>query len=238
MSGKYIKYSKTPHFPWSKGRHWDDIGIGSIPFVGKNVVVTEKMDGECTSIYSDHFHARSLDSRMHISRGEIAQLQMTIGMDIPEGMRICGENVFAKHSIFYPFKKGEVPYHFLVFGIYRDDVCLSWKETVEWCELFGLKHVPVLYEGIWDEKKVKACYTGVSFYRGWEENPALNSDFITAEEIKKIPLTIAAQEGYVVRTTDSFPEKDFQNNVAKFVRKNHIKTSDHWMSEAIVRNVE
>lgn len=34
--------------------------------------------------------------------------------------------------------------------------CLSWDDTVQWCELMGLHHVPVLYDGVYDEDKIKA----------------------------------------------------------------------------------
>jgi len=52
------------HFPWSPGLQNDDRMLESADvFLGKEVVITEKFDGENTSIYTDHIHARSLDSQ-------------------------------------------------------------------------------------------------------------------------------------------------------------------------------
>lgn len=36
------------------------------------------------------------------------------------------------------------------------------------------------------------------------------------------------QEGYVVRLTSSFHYKDFSRSAAKFVRKGHVTTNEHW----------
>ena len=35
-------------------------------------------------------------------------------------------------------------------------------------------------------------------------------------------------EGFVVRNVDSFAYEDFSKNVAKYVRKNHVQTDEHW----------
>ena len=44
------------------------------------------------------------------------------------------------------------------------------------------------------------------------------------------------QEGYVVRVSDSFDYDNFANHTVKFVKKNFIQTSDHWMSEQMIKN--
>ena len=65
-----IKYPRTLHLPWSEGMTNDDKMLPSIEiFEGKEVVVSLKLDGENSSIYSGGYtHARSLDSKFHISR--------------------------------------------------------------------------------------------------------------------------------------------------------------------------
>ena len=67
------------------------------------------------------------------------------------GWRVCGENLYAKHSIAY----SDLPSYFLTFSIWNGMTCLSWDDTVEWCGMIGLHHVPVLYDGIYDEAKIK-----------------------------------------------------------------------------------
>ncbi len=100
---KCVKYPRTPHLPWSPGRSKDDIALNSIEHLEclDDVVVTEKLDGENTTLYHDYLHARSIDSKSHPSRDWIKRFHAKIQYDIPEDFRICGENMYARHSIFY-----------------------------------------------------------------------------------------------------------------------------------------
>lgn len=207
-----IKYPRTFHLPWSPGATDDDKthspeAIEKM-FAGREVVVTEKLDGENTSIYGDgHVHARSVDSAAHPSRTWVRALAGQIAHDIPEGFRICGENVFAKHSIGYD----ALGSYFYTFGIYDHDICLSWDETVAYAEMLGLKVVPVLYKGIWDEQTIRDAWEGKSAFGG-------------------------EGEGYVVRLTSRFPYRLFKQSVAKYVRPEHVQTDQHWMHAAVVPN--
>lgn len=204
----HVKYPRTYHFPWSEGMNKDDRMTPSLDsFIGQQVIVTEKLDGENTTCYSDHIHARSLDSGPHSSRDFVKSLWAQFRGDIPEGWRVCGENVYARHSIEYT----SLPSYFLGFSIWNEkNICLSWEETQEWFQLLGIKSVPVLYSGIWNENEIKKLWDG----KKW-----------------------ATTEGYVVRVADSFPFGDFKKKVAKFVRKNHIATATHhWMAQKVVPN--
>ena len=153
-----VKHARTPHLPWSQGVNSDDKVIFSLDrFLGRSVVVTEKMDGESTSIYADGLHARSLDSGHHLSRTRVKTLQAELSHRIPLGWRIVGENMQAKHSIYYE----ALPSHFLVFAIFDDkNVALAWDSTVLFAKEYGLNYALVLYLGIWDEKQIKACLRG------------------------------------------------------------------------------
>lgn len=64
------KYPRTYHLPWSLGRSSDDKVLSNVDsFIGQEVVITEKMDGENSSLYPNgKTHARSLDSANHVSR--------------------------------------------------------------------------------------------------------------------------------------------------------------------------
>lgn len=199
------KYSRTPHLPWSPGGTSDDIHCRTAKqFEGKTVVVTEKMDGENTSLYRDHIHARSTDSRHHRSRDWVKALHGRIAHQIPEHWRICGENVFAQHAIQY----NTLPSYFLAFSVWTEDnIGLSWSETIEWLKLLELTPPKVIYQGIWDENTVKA-----------------------------IPVDTNTSEGYVVRCTDSFHYSTFSENVAKWVRVNHVQTNKHWIHAEVTPN--
>lgn len=208
MQADPVKYPRTLHLPWSPGVSADDKRIESTAcFEGLSVVVTAKMDGENCTMYSDYIHARSINSGFHPSREWVYGLWGRMKYLIPEGWRVCGENLWAKHSIHYQ----ALPDYFLVFSIWDEsNYCLSWEETLEWCQLLGLQSVPVLYQGLWDEKLI----------RQWK-----------VETLYDDPL-----EGYVVRWQDRYHFDHFQQANAKWVRPNHVQTDQHWMHAQIIKN--
>jgi RNA ligase len=203
-----VKYPRSFHLPWSPGATSDDKVLSSVEhFAGQEVVVTAKMDGENTTMYRDGIHARSLDGAHHESQAWVRALQGRIGRDIPEGWRVCGENLFAKHSISYT----GLPSYFQVFSIWNEkNEALSWDETTEWAALLDLVTVPVLWRGTWDEATIKGLY-----------QPKLGGNDM---------------EGYVVRVAASFPYAAFAKSLAKFVRPNHVQTDQHWKASAVVAN--
>ena len=204
---RWIKYPHTWYLPWCSTPSREDRGRihKDLSFLeGQRVIVTEKMDGENTSMYSDHIHARSLDSRHHSSRDWVKLYWALRQYEIPEGWRICGENVYARHSIAYD----ELQSYFLGFSIWNDrNDCLSWDDTLEWFKLLDVDPVPVLYDGVYDEEKVRAL----------EPDPTKH-------------------EGYVLRVANSFSYSDFHKSVMKFVRDNHVQTSDFWMHGEVIPN--
>ena len=147
MNSNPIKYPSTPHLPFSQGLQRDDTRITTLDYLnGREVVVTEKMDGENCSMYYDHIHARSLDSRHHPSRDWVKNFWSTIKHDIPQGYRICGENLYAQHSVSYD----SLSSYFMGFSVWNGTQCLSWNDTQEFFELLGIQSVPVLYRGVFD----------------------------------------------------------------------------------------
>jgi hypothetical protein len=195
----YIKYPRTHHLPWSENVHNDDRIIQSLDaFKGKNVIATVKMDGENTTLYCDYIHARSVESANHDSRNWVKNFWGKICADIPKGWRVCGENMYAKHSIHYT----TLPSYFLGFSIWDErNVCLGWEETLEWFDLLSITPVPALYEGIYDEESIKELWDPVDWYE---------------------------MEGYVLRVTDELSYGDFRHKVGKFVRQGHVQTVKHW----------
>jgi hypothetical protein len=149
-----VKYPRTPHLPWSPGATPDDLALDTTRhFEGVEVVVTEKMDGENTTLYRDGLHARSLSSGPHPSRDWVRRLQAEVGYLIPDGWRVCGENLFARHSLAYE----DLPSWLMVFSIWdHTNRCLPWDDTLEWAALLGLEVVPTLYRGPWDARKVRS----------------------------------------------------------------------------------
>lgn len=153
----YLKYPRTPHLPWSNPSSDDKIIKSLDAFIGQRVVVTEKMDGENTTIYSDgYYHARSIDSTGGNERGYVREAANILLNSAFKNARICGENLYSQHSIKYD----SLSSYFQVFGIWylHDDFCLSWRITETVCEDLELVTVPVLYIGLWDEDLIKGLY--------------------------------------------------------------------------------
>lgn len=145
------KYPRTPHIPGSPGCTSDDKVLSSLDqFKGKQVVITEKMDGENTTLYSDYLHARSIDSRHHPSRNWIKAFHSQFAHNIPKDWRFCGENMYATHSIAYD----NLDNYFYVFSVWEKEFCVDWDYLEFVCDTFSLIHVPVLYKGLFNEQCV------------------------------------------------------------------------------------
>jgi hypothetical protein len=160
-----VKYPRTYHLPFSQGGTSDDKRLSDVShFVGKEIVMTEKRDGENSTISRDYTHARSLDSVDHPSRHWLKGFWSTISYDIPEDWRICGENLYAEHSLGYDNLKT----YFEVFSIWNEkNECLSWDDTEDWCKLLGLTLVPVLYRGIFDENFLRNYKINTKIQEGY-----------------------------------------------------------------------
>lgn len=138
------KYPRTLHLPQSLSVTSDDKVHKSIEqFKGMEVVITEKMDGENTTIYCDGTHARSIDGRYHPSRAWMKQFAATISPHLDSRERICGEYLYARHSITYE----NLETYFYGFGWFIDGDLQSWDDMLQRFEEFKIKHVPVLYHG-------------------------------------------------------------------------------------------
>ena len=147
-----VHYPRTVHLPWSPGATADDVRARDLSgLVGRRVVVTEKMDGENTTLYRDGLHARSLDSGHHPSRAWVKALHSRIAARIPEGWRISGENLFARHSISYDDLDG----YFYGFSVWDGEQCLDWTSTVEFFQSVGIPTPRVLWSGTFDEKLIQ-----------------------------------------------------------------------------------
>jgi hypothetical protein len=204
---QYYKYPRTYHMTASPGASADDkILKSTAALVGRRVISTKKKDGENTTLYPDYMHARSIDGRSHPSRNRVKQFHAMIRHDIPEGWRVCGENVTAVHSIRYE----NLPSPFLGFSIWDErNVCRPWDETLEWFDLIGIQPVEVVYDGIFDER--------------------------TIIDISR-QVIADGEEGTVTRIADAISYQAFPESFCKFVRENHVQTDSHWMTSEIEEN--
>lgn len=202
------KYPRTCHFDFSHCSGDDSIGDSSI-FTNRKVIVTEKMDGENTTIYSDgYIHARSIDSSRshHPSRSWVKQFAAYKHQLFNDGDRICGENMYAVHSVSYYNLKS----YFLLFSIWTGATCWDWETTVETANYWEIETVPVLYVGIFDYNLIKNLFKNLDYEKS---------------------------EGLVCRVANEFELSDFSNNILKAVRPNHVQTNEHWMNKPVVPNI-
>ena len=208
----YVKFGRTMHMPNSPNLQNNDRRIKNLDaLIGHEVIVTEKRDGENTSFYPDYMHARSIDSKDHPSRAPIRALHGAFKHEIPAGWRICGENLYAQHSIAYSNLRA----FFEVFAIWDEtNTRLSWDEMTEYCSMIGvgigpgfengLPLVPVLYRGIYDEEVLR-------------------------EIEKKLDENEGEIEGYVITRADRIHYAEWRYKAAKYVRAKHVRTDEHWL---------
>lgn len=203
-----IKFPRTPHIPWSNPKS-DDVSMNLDAYsilCHSPVIVTEKMDGENTTLYADGLHARSLDSKHHISRSWIKNFWATnIRGKIPESMRICGENMYAVHSIKYK----NLESYFLGFAVFVEDRCLSWADTLDVFQDLGIVSVRMLLD---------------------------SRSGLTTSDIQALDYITRNSEGYVVRMSSHFSFENYSKCVGKYVRPNHVQTDEHWMNKPIELN--
>ena len=200
---QFKKYGKTEYFSFSEKVSREDRKLSEEEeeeyFGGKYGVASLKLDGENTTIVRQKYYARSINSISDESRHNIGMIWGRINYLLEDGERIIGENLRAVHTISYE-NDTQINGDFYVFSHIKNGIVSSVSHTKEICEKFGLLHVPIIYEGIFDRKKI-------------------------LEEFKKYP----NHEGFVFRLSDSFDEADMSKSIAKFVSNSfEIKTNIHW----------
>lgn len=211
----WVKYPRTPHLPWSLGREVDDYENSYYTADTKgdyDVVITEKLDGENTSIYKDYVHARSLDSGYHPSRTWVKNFAAQWQHELEPGVRVCGENLYASHSIVY----NSLPSYFIGFSVWDKDACLSWNDTLEYFEILGIEHPRILFEGNVED--------GIA----WCQN--------ISDPESQLALWSDVSEGYVFRPKHRIYMNEWNQCVGKYVRPNHVTTATHWKSSTLEKN--
>lgn len=209
------KYGRTYHYPFSPGVKNDDrINHEWQSACGRDIVMTEKLDGENTCISQFGLYARSHSApTQNPWARHLLPLWERLRNQLGD-LELFGENLYAVHSIEYM----NLDSHFYLFGV-RDagKMWLSWEETKFWAGVLELPVVPVLFEGRTDtavehERLVKSIASG----RG------------SMEPVNAHGGTPTVMEGLVTRPAASFAVGDFSSLVSKYVRKDHVSTDEHW----------
>jgi hypothetical protein len=207
---KYVRYPRTYHLPFSPkvlvGDTGDDRVMRSTEaLVGKRVIVTVKMDGSQATAYDDYLHGRTVDFKSNVTWHWLQNFHRKFAHEIPAGYRLNLENLWG--GVTQDIEYRHLPLYVMAFMMWDErNYCLSWDESLEWFGLLGevlrdagvpqgLPHVPVLYDGMWDEDLIHGLH-----------RPTYGGD---------------PMEGFVVRRADRFHYADFRYNVGKYVRAEH-----------------
>lgn len=198
------KYPRTYHFPFSLGTSSDDrIKYAWQSILEKELVMTEKLDGENTCLKSDGIFARSHAAP---TRNPWAKNMWELWEQHKNNLgdlHIFGENLYGIHSIEYT----HLQHYFYIFGIREGEKWLSWDEVVDYAYILNLPTVPILARGF------------------FSENDLTNLIHHTVSEGSRLG---GMCEGVVCRNVADFDTATFSENVLKYVRKNHVKTDEHW----------
>ena len=142
------------HLPWSprvaEGRRREP--YPSAP-AGREVVAAAKLDGKNTTTYAHGVHACSLDPADHPSRAWVTSLRGRIAAHIPVRRRVCGENVYARHSILYE----DLDSCIYAFSVRDGARCLDWDATVRFARRLGILVPPILKRGRFDERATRSA---------------------------------------------------------------------------------
>lgn len=213
MDSNSKKYGRTYHFPWSPGVGSDDKIIESLDqFLGKEVVITEKLDGSNSCLVPEDVFARShATGARHISFSRLKAKHQEIAHLLKSEEMVFGENCMAVHSIVYDL----LPSFFFMFGLYNKETKTwgSWDEVKKRAEELDLLTVPEL--GVYTFKNLKEMQK-------------------TVEEIcKEKSIYGGSREGVVMRLRSSFHDDEFSKSLVKNVRANHVQT-DHWTKSSMI----
>lgn len=205
------KYPRTYHFPFSEGLTTDDRKVDSDwwkYFEGRELVLTEKLDGQCNCIRNNGVFARSHTSptihpwdKYFTESGGIFD---NVNYLLSDEEAIYGESLYAIHSIEYQ----KLPSYFFMFAARNETDWYSWRDVCELADMCGLPTVPVLERNIFESPDELEEHI-----LNHMKNGSVYGDTI---------------EGVVVRVADDFPVDEFSHNVIKYVRKNHVQTDIHW----------
>ncbi len=205
---KNIKYPRTYHLPWSKGITSDDKVL--VHFHQPYIVVTEKMDGENMALGMNFIHSRSvnpgnLSTTHRESQTWIKNFWGNVRWKFNKNYIYFIENMYAQHSIQY----NNLDTYAYLFSILDVELMefIAYNDVESEAKRLGFSLPTKLYEGVYNEELL----------------------------IKLTQTSHESIEGYIVRYAFEFAYDKFHENVAKYVRPNHV-AGEHWSKKLLIKN--
>ena len=140
-------YPSTPHLPFSPGVQAEDITLDDCPWlVGREVVVTEKLDGGNCCLWRGSVYARTHSHEATLPWfASIKALYPSFAASVDDDLMLFGENMSAVHSVEYD----GLGAHFYLFGVRRasSGEWFAWDEVAALAHALDLPHAPVWWRG-------------------------------------------------------------------------------------------
>jgi len=212
---EHVKYPKTPYFNFSPSFESGDRYIDSKDLLGKPLAITVKKDGSCVTLSRDLCGARNGHEARHPSFDLLKQRHAALKAQIPEGVQVFGEWLYAKHSIEYKERLALRDY-LEVFAVYdqKAQLFLSQDDVATCCKELGLVMVDTPARAVYEHE--------------WQLVRGITA---IAEEVIR-----SGHEGVVVKSAYPYHYTQFAVNVAKYVRAKHVQTTMHWTRAEITKN--
>jgi len=202
-----LKYPRTPYWPFSPGigRH-DTVHPDPQRFVGRPVVVTEKLDGSNVLIHRGKVYGRSVaDEAAH---KWMAMVKKHHAWKVAEpDAYLYGEDIYGVHSIEYGAVREEETYYAFALRDSRGDFS-SMAALERFATERNISVVPVIFRGV---------FASIAQMRGFIERQHSKRSVLGGE-----------REGVVVRVAEGFASAQFARSACKSVRRDHVRTDRHW----------
>jgi hypothetical protein len=221
--GMSDKYGRTYHFSFSPGatnddkinqNWWEDLKRI------KQVVITEKLDGQNNCLNASGIYARSHIDQSNYPWDKYLRDEWLYFKDQLGDLELFGENLYAIHSIKYL----KLEDYFYQFAVRNKDRWLSWDEVNTYAAMLNFKTVPFIdtwsYNPKLNDHKQKLEFQKLIESISKQSSTFLSVDILTNKS--------CSMEGVVVRNIDCFSIDSFSHNVFKFVRAYHVTTDEHW----------
>lgn len=247
-----IKYPRTQHIEGSRLQAGDE-DLTQLPFeefLGRNIVIEEKIDGANTAVSFDGEGNLLLQSRGHYLTGGYREKHYNLFKQwagvhrdalfehLSSRYVMYGEWMYAKHSIYYD----ALPHYFMEFDILdrETDKFLDTASRREITKHLPVCSVPVLGEGVFKTKDSVMKHLGNS--RFITENHLINLK--AAAEREKQDADKILRETDAAMTMEGLYLKIEENGEvvkrAKFVRASFLQTVEqsgsHWLERPIIPN--